>query len=119
MTPVKGTDLGQVTLTREASDRLGITTAPVRVSVGKPAAKAQSASAVKTVVPAAAVLYDSHGDTWAYVDLGKLTFVRAAITVDHLEGNLAYLLDGPAPSTAVVTVGAPELLGVELGVEGE
>lgn len=119
VTPVAGTDLGRVTLTREASERLGIMTAPVRASVGDPARKARSTSAVRTVVPAAAVLYDAQGHTWAYVDLGHLTFVRAAITVDHVEGNRAYLIDGPVPSTTVVTVGAPELLGVELGVEGE
>jgi hypothetical protein len=45
--------------------------------------------------------------------------LRAPVTIARLDGDRAYLSDGPAPGTQVVVVGAPELLGVELGVEGE
>jgi hypothetical protein len=42
-------------------------------------------------------------------------FQRADITVDRIEGERAILAKGPAPGTAVVTIGATELWGVEYG----
>ena len=44
-----------------------------------------------------------------------LVFERADITVDRIDGERAILAKGPAPGTAVVTVGATELWGVEYG----
>ena len=68
------------------------------------------------VVPYSAVIYDATGKTWAYTNPEPLTFVRHAIDVEYIEGDLAVLKDGPAVGTAVVTAGAAELLGVEQGV---
>ncbi len=68
------------------------------------------------VIPYAAVLYDPQGKTWTYTNPGPLTFVREPITVDRIEGDKAFLSDGPAPGTLVVTVGAAELFGAETGV---
>lgn len=70
----------------------------------------------RKIVPYSAVIYDLHGDTWAYTSPEPLVFVRHSITVDYIEGDTAVLFDGPTAGTAVVTVGAAELLGVELGV---
>ena len=71
---------------------------------------------VSRVVPYAAVLYDAKGDTWVYTNPNPLTFVRHAIHIDYIEGDLAVLSDGPASGTAVVMVGAAELFGTETGI---
>ena len=110
--PVQGTDLSKVTLSERAAERLGIRTAPVR-DARVPVAKG---GGTRKVIPYAAVLYDENGDTWTFTTPQTLTFLRQKIQVDYIEGDQAFLLDGPAAGTAVVTVGAAELLGAELGV---
>jgi hypothetical protein len=85
------------------------------------------------------VVYASDGSAWAYVNPAPRTYVRARIAVATIQGDLAVLSDGPAgPSgagrvtgpgaapvdrpadgTAVVTRGAPELLGAEAEIAGE
>jgi hypothetical protein len=71
---------------------------------------------LRKVVPYAAVLYGVHGETWVYSNPEPLVYVRQPIVVDYIEGDLAYLLEGPETGTAVVTVGAAELFGTETGV---
>jgi hypothetical protein len=68
------------------------------------------------VVPYAAVLYGVHGETWVYSNPQPLVFVRQPIVIDYIEGDRAYLSEGPQVGTAVVTVGAAELFGTETGV---
>jgi hypothetical protein len=68
------------------------------------------------VVPYASVVYDLHGDTWAYTNPQPLTYIREHISVDYIDGDLAVLSQGPNPGTQVVTVGAAELLGTEFGI---
>jgi hypothetical protein len=68
---------------------------------------------LQKVIPYAAVIYDADGATWTYTNPEPLVFVRHAITVEYIEGDLAALKDGPDIGTAVVTVGAVELLGIE------
>ena len=70
----------------------------------------------RKIVPYSAVIYGLQGDTWAYTNPEPLVFVRHRITIDYIEKDTAVLLDGPPAGTAVVTVGAAELFGVELGV---
>jgi hypothetical protein len=70
-------------------------------------------------VPLAAVIYDPDGASWTYGNPQPLTYVRQSIAIDHIDSNQAVLRDGPAPGTAVVIVGAPELLGIEYGVGEE
>jgi hypothetical protein len=70
----------------------------------------------RKVVPYSAVIYGLQGDTWTYTNPEPLVFVRHRITIDYIEKDTAVLLDGPPAGTAVVTVGAAELFGVELGV---
>jgi hypothetical protein len=100
----------RLTLSQKAAERLGIETAPVAVE--------QSGGMARTVIPYAALLYDATGATWAYTNPEGLTFVRAPITVDRIEGERAVLAAGPPAGTLVVTVGVPELWGAETGVGG-
>jgi hypothetical protein len=72
--------------------------------------------ALHRVVPYAAVLYGVHGETWVYSNPEPLVFVRQPIMIDYIEGDRAYLSEGPEVGTAVVTVGAAELFGTETGV---
>ncbi len=108
VTPVEGTDLSSVTLTDQAAKRIGIELATVQPGAGS-----------QTKIPYAAVLYDPEGGTWTFTASDKLTFVRAPITVDRIEGDVTYLTDGPAIGTEIVTVGATELYGAEIGVGDE
>lgn len=105
--PVEGTSLMRVRLTAEAAERLAIQTAPVRAGGGKG----------RIFVPYSAVLYDTNGETWVYTSPSRLVFVRAGIEVDRIEGDRAFLSQGPRAGTQVVTVGAAELLGTEFEVD--
>jgi hypothetical protein len=98
---------GQVTLEAEAMERLDIQSTPVR--------KAPRGS--QLIVPYAAVVYGADGETWTYTSPQSLTFERASIVVERIDGGQAFLSDGPRPGTQVVTQGAPELLGVEIGID--
>jgi len=103
--PVQGSALSSVTLTEQAAERLGIET--TQVAPGE---------AGGMVVPYSAVLYDADGGTWVYANPDGLTFVRASISVDDIDGDVARLSNGPAAGTAIATVGVAELYGAELGV---
>ena len=107
---VDGSDLKELTLSERAAERLGVETLRV--------ADASTDGQVRLVVPYAAVLYDEAGDAWVYVATGPRTFVRAPITVLHIDGDLVVLSDGPPTTAEVVTVGVAELHGVESGVGG-
>ncbi len=111
--PIEGTDVARVTLSAEAAQRLDIQTAPVSEMRGKGGGRR------RTTIPYSAVLYDPTGDTWTYTNPRPLVFVRAPIHVDRIDGTTAVLSSGPPPGTAVVTVGASELLGTEYEVGEE
>jgi hypothetical protein len=102
---VEGTNLSKVTLTPEAAKRLDIKTAAV------------TANGAGRVIPYAAVLYSPTGETWAYTNPEGLTFVRAPIVVERIEGGLAMLTKGPAPGSKVATAGVAELYGAESGID--
>ena len=68
------------------------------------------------VVPYAAVLYGVHGETWVYTNPEPLVFVRQPIVVHYIEGDVAFLSEGPPVGTEVVAVGGSELFGTETGV---
>jgi hypothetical protein len=68
-------------------------------------------------VPYRAVLYDSDGGTWVYTSPQSLVFIRVAVKVDYVDGEVAVLADGPPAGTQVVTVGVTELYGAEVGVD--
>lgn len=105
--PVQGQeDLQRVTLTAEGARRIGLRTAPVRRAAGS------------LVMPYEALLYDPEGATFAYTSTAPRTFLRVPVKVDRIEGDRVLLADGPAPGTAVVTVGATEVRGAELDIAG-
>jgi hypothetical protein len=68
-------------------------------------------------MPYSALVYDTNGRAWAYTSPEQLTFVRSRLTIERIEEQNVFLLDGPPPGTRVVTVGAAELYGTELGIE--
>jgi hypothetical protein len=63
-----------------------------------------------------AVIYGAHGETWVYTNPEPLTYVRHPVTVDYIEDGTAFLSDGPASGTEVVSVGVTELFGAEFEV---
>ncbi len=67
----------------------------------------------RIVIPYAAVIYGTNGETWVYTNPEPLVFVRRPILIDYIEGDQAFLLVGPASGSEVVTVGAEELYGSE------
>jgi hypothetical protein len=107
----------KVILADSAAKRLGVRTEPVKdatAPTGRVAAS-NSARQLKSV-PYSAVVYDTAGKTWSYLNPEPLVFVRSNITVLFVEKGIAYLSEGPATGSLVVTVGAAELYGAELGV---
>jgi RND family efflux transporter MFP subunit len=68
------------------------------------------------VVPQTAILYDLHGGTWVYEEIGPQTFARRRVDVRYASDANAVLANGPPPGTKVVTDGAAELFGTEFGV---
>jgi RND family efflux transporter MFP subunit len=83
-----------------------------RVTVQLPLAS----SADGLVVPDAAIVYDVHGATWVYEDLGRNVYARRRVEVARTVGNRAIISRGISQGTKVVTVGTAELFGVEFGV---
>jgi hypothetical protein len=110
--PVDGSQIPQLQLTERAIQRLGIVTQPVRqaATAGQPA---------REIISYSAVVYDTDGSTWTYVNTAARTYERKPITVTEIDGEIAQLSAGPAVGTAVVTVGAAELLGTEYDISGE
>jgi len=102
------TGLNRLVLTEKAAQRLAIQTTPVVEELVN--------GAQHKVIPYAALIYDLKGATWTYTNPAPLTFVREAVTVDHIEGNKVVLTQGPAVGTAVVTVGVAELYGTDTGI---
>ena len=102
----EATGLSLLTLSAKAAERLGIATGAV------------SAAGAGTAIPYSALVYDKAGKTWVYTNPEGRNYVRQAIEVQRIEGDLAYLSSGPPVGTAVVTVGTAELWGVDTGVGG-
>jgi hypothetical protein len=102
---IEGSEFKQVVLTEKAVERTDIQTAQVSGKQGE------------LVVPYSSVIYGLNGETWLYTNPEPLTYVRQAITVDHIDDDLAFLSEGPEPGTAVVTVGVIELYGEESGIK--
>jgi hypothetical protein len=106
--PISGSALKRLTLSQKAAERMNLQTVAVR--------DAQVKGAQRKVIPYAAILYDTKGDSWAYTSPEPLRFVRQQVKVDYIDGDQAILTDGPAAGTALVTTGATQLLGLEVGV---
>jgi hypothetical protein len=105
--PIKGTDTNLVTLSKEASETLGIKTTAIKKEGGR------------EVLPDSALVYAADGHTFTYSSPKPNQYVRAAITVDRIDGGKVILKKGPPAGTNVVTVGSQELFGVENEYEPE
>jgi hypothetical protein len=94
-------------LSADGARHIGIQTVAARGAAGTPG---------QIVVPFSAVVYDASGNTYTFISSGPLTYVEVPVRVDHVDGNSAYLANGPAAGAHVVSVGAEELFGVQTGV---
>jgi hypothetical protein len=103
-TPAGSDHHPQVILEEEAAQRLAIQT-----TVVEPAPEG-------VAVPSSAVFVDPDGVWWVYTNPEPLVFERHEIGLEREEGGVAYLSSGPPAGTKVVTVGVPELYGVEEAV---
>ena len=103
---VANSEFKKITFTAEGARRTGLETA----AVGR--------AGRRMVVPYAALIYDPKGNTYVYTSPERLTFMRAAVDVETIKGDRAFLRSGPAPGTEVVTVGAAEVYGTELEIAG-
>ncbi len=102
---IKGHDeRKRVIFTAEGARRVGLQTAPVRRAGGD------------KVVPYAVIIYDAKGRTYVYTSPQPREFVRAVVEVRRIDGGRAFLSEGPATGTRVVTVGATEVYGTELEI---
>ena len=106
---IAGSELKGVKLTAKANERLGIKTEKVRWA-------RDARGVIRKVVPYSSIIYDLNGDTWVYVSLESLVFVRNPIIVDYIDGDIVYLSEGPLAGTDVVAVGVAELYGIDTGV---
>jgi hypothetical protein len=98
--PIEGTDLSRVILTEKAAERIGVETVPVNGQI----------------VPYSAVIYDIKGNTWVYTNPTPLTFVRASVVIDRIEGKQVFLSQALETDAPIVTVGVAEIYGAETGV---
>jgi len=98
---IEGTDIKRVKLSDETAANIDLQTSTVRAS-GK-----------QLIVPHAALIYNPEGKVFVYTRPGPETYVRAPVTVDRVVGDEAFLSKAPPAATAVVTVGAAELLATE------
>ena len=109
---VAGAEAKRVVLTQQAVTRLGIQTA----TVAKKAVRgADGRTTTRSTVPYSALLYDTKGDTWVFEVLEPRSYQRKRVEVENVDGETVVMAGGPAPGTAVVTVGAAPLYGTELG----
>jgi hypothetical protein len=105
---IEGSDVSRVTLTQQASDRLGIQTGEI--------VETQVSGGTRLVAPYSSVIYETDGSTWVYTNPEPLVFIRQAVTVETIQGEEAILTEGPEAGTKVVSVGGAMLYGAEHGV---
>lgn len=73
------------------------------------------AAPVSLIVPWPAVVHDTTGGTWVYVQVGAQQYARRRVELLRVVGELALLSRGPEPGAQVVVAGAVELYGTEFG----
>ena len=66
-------------------------------------------------VPWSAVVFDIHGGTWLYEQVGPRRYTRRRVVVGYTVGSEAVLASGPPAGAKVVTAGVQELFGAETG----
>lgn len=103
---VPGSPFNHVILTNESANRIGIKIVPLQI-IFKPD------TPQKVSIPYSAIIYGLHGETWVYIGIKSLVFVRMPVVIDHIEGNFAILASAPVGNYNIVSVGATELYGSE------
>ena len=106
LSSLAGTDFPLVTFTREGAARTGLETAPVERS-GR-----------RLAVPYEALIYAGDGTSYVYASPTPLSYQRTEVAIDRIRGSRALLSKGPQAGGDVVTVGASEVYGTELGIAG-
>lgn len=97
----------EVTFTEDAARRVGLQLSRV------------TASGPDLVVPYAALIYDKQGKSWVYTISEPLTYLRVSVVVKkEVDEDQMALSAGPPAGTEVVTRGAAEVYGAELGMDG-
>jgi len=124
---VGGEGLSAVAISGPPTADPGAVSADLYYRVGNPAGDLRAGERVEvmvplrgaetqgTVVPWAAVLYDTQGGTWIYEALADHAYTRRRVEVKDVLEGYAILARGPAPGTPVVVVGAAELYSTEFG----
>ena len=64
------------------------------------------------VVPRSALLLDQAGAAWVFASPEPHLFIRQQVKVKSMDGDQAFLSEGPPVGTEVVAVGADKLLGL-------
>ncbi|MEZ4616636.1 MAG: hypothetical protein R2867_14205 [Caldilineaceae bacterium] len=106
---IKGEDgINTVILTEKAAERLQMASTAVVTE--------QLDGESRLVVPYHALIYDTNGGTWVYTNPEPLTYVRAEVAVDHIEGDKVFLTTGPDAGTEVAIASVAELYGTDTGV---
>jgi len=105
---IEGSDFKRLTLTEKAVERLAIQTSTVQTE--------EMSGNQQKVIPYDAVLYGLDGETWAYTNPEPMVYIRETIVIDHIDGDKAFLSEGPEVDMPVVTVGVSLLYGAETGV---
>lgn len=105
---IPGSEFNQVLLSQEAAHRIAIQLVPLKEYTVPP-----NTGVKNKAVPYSAVIYGLHGETWVYTLVKPLTFVRVAVMIDHIVGDVALLSAGPPVNTPIVSIGATELYGTE------
>ena len=71
------------------------------------------------VIPWSAVIFDIYGGSWVYERTAPLTYVRQRVEIEFVDKTesvaVAVFLRGPAIDKDIVTDGASEIFGTELG----
>jgi hypothetical protein len=99
----------RVTLDARAAERIGLMTTEIR----EEQMTVDGASGKHRVMPYGALMYDTKGKTWTFTRTGPLSFERREVVVANIVGDQVILADGPPAGTAIVNVGAAELMGAE------
>jgi len=109
LSPPDESGLKDVTLTEVAVERIELKTDVVE------------AEGRYLEIPVAALIYDGKGQTWDYtvISADQRRYRRAKVVYVRQDDNDVLLSKGPKPGTLVVTQGATQVYGAELGMEGK
>jgi hypothetical protein len=104
----------KVTFTEKAMERAAVKTTPLQEGKIDGAENADP----RLFVPYSALMYKPTGETFIYTSPNPRTFVRQPVNVDYIAKDVVVLKDGPPKGTEIVTVGAAEIFGAEVGNGG-